>query len=327
MLKLKYLFDNPDLAQMIAKNWNGLSTPAFFRTSSNAIYTVTKEGKIFFLRFSPQTEKSINSVIAEVEFIMYLKDSGFNACTPVPSKNFNLQEDVDTPWGKYTAVLFPCNSGVQLSEVKLDAHLSKLMGKTLGILHELSCQYTPKNCKRKSHDTILNDTSELAQKYRLNDVLTSVKIIQEELGALPKDIKNYGLIHYDFETDNLFIDSENQNISVIDFDDSHYNWYALDIERALNNILEQNGDNGFNDLKSSFMDGYFSVRPIDERIFERLPLLTAYANLYGYIRIYDSLFERWNNEPEWMGKLRNYINSLLNERKKVFVEYTKGKIL
>ena len=325
MLKLKYLFDNPDLAQMISKNWDCLSTPVFSRISSNIIYTVKKDSKTFFLRFSPQAEKSITSVIAEVEFLMYLSERGFNVCNPVPSKNLKLVEDVYTPWGSYTAVLFPCSRGVQLSKVKLDNYSAELMGKTLGKLHKLSCQYVPKKFKRKNHDAILDEVSELAQKYGLEDVLTSAVIIRDELDTLPKDSKNYGLIHYDFETDNLFIDSENQNISVIDFDDSHYNWYVLDIERALNSILEQSGDKEFNDLKSSFIAGYSSERSIDERILEKLPLLTAYANLYGYTRIYDSVFEKWNNEPQWIGELRTHINSLLDERKKVFLEYTAKK--
>ena len=47
------------------------------------------------------------------------------------------------------------------------------------------------------------------------------------LGALPVDRDRYGLIHFDFELDNLYW--RDQTIGMLDFDDCAHYWYAADI--------------------------------------------------------------------------------------------------
>ena len=75
MLKLKYLFDNKDLAMMILGNWeydpSSIDMLKYYRISSNAIYPFKNEGKVRFLRFAPCDEKDKNNIIAELEFITY----------------------------------------------------------------------------------------------------------------------------------------------------------------------------------------------------------------------------------------------------------------
>jgi len=53
MLKLKYLFDNEDLAHMILKNWeydyDDPNLLKYYRISSNAVYCCKNQGNTFFL--------------------------------------------------------------------------------------------------------------------------------------------------------------------------------------------------------------------------------------------------------------------------------------
>ena len=58
MLKLKYLFENYDLAKEALKNWeHDADTLDYmlskFRISSNAIYPFYKNGEVCFLRLAP----------------------------------------------------------------------------------------------------------------------------------------------------------------------------------------------------------------------------------------------------------------------------------
>ena len=59
MLKLKYLFQNIDLAQMILNNWeydsNDSNFLKYYRISSNAVYWCKNQGNTFFLRFALST--------------------------------------------------------------------------------------------------------------------------------------------------------------------------------------------------------------------------------------------------------------------------------
>jgi hypothetical protein len=72
MLKLKYLFNNVDLAEMLLKNWDfdeqSLDMLKYYRISSNAIYPFQSQGKTQFLRFSPKTEKCRENILAELDF-------------------------------------------------------------------------------------------------------------------------------------------------------------------------------------------------------------------------------------------------------------------
>lgn len=52
MLKLKYLFDNENLAQMILENWeydhDDPNLLKYYRISSNAVYWCKNQGETFF---------------------------------------------------------------------------------------------------------------------------------------------------------------------------------------------------------------------------------------------------------------------------------------
>lgn len=102
MLKLKYLFHNKELAEMILKNWEyDCDDPdllKYYRTSSNAVYWCKNNGNIFFLRFAPDEEKSKENILAELEFLRYLKSNGYSSVETILSKAGNELEVANTPW-------------------------------------------------------------------------------------------------------------------------------------------------------------------------------------------------------------------------------------
>jgi hypothetical protein len=57
MLRLKYLFNDVNLAEMILKNWDydegSTEMFKFYRISSNAIYPFKYKGRTQLLRFAP----------------------------------------------------------------------------------------------------------------------------------------------------------------------------------------------------------------------------------------------------------------------------------
>jgi len=109
MLKLKYLFENFDLARKCVELYDFDEESLdrmlpYFRISSNAIYPFckgTNEDKICFLRLSPIEEKSYFDVLSEVDLIEWLIEKGFSAMQPVPMKNGRLAEQIHTQWGIY----------------------------------------------------------------------------------------------------------------------------------------------------------------------------------------------------------------------------------
>lgn len=61
-------------------------------------------------------------------------------------------------------------------------------------------------------------------------LLEKLQSLEDQIDSLPREDNAYGLIHNDFHPYNFMIDGD--TITVFDFDDCIYGWYALDIAIA-----------------------------------------------------------------------------------------------
>lgn len=324
MLKLKYLFNNRDLAEMLVKNWeyDPLSLDNMFnyyRISSNAIYPFKCDGKTRLLRFSPVEEKNKNNLISELDFIRYLKVNGYPALCTVVAKNNQELLEICTPWGDFFAVVFDRVAGVQLEEIEYTYEICRKHGKYLGKLHKLSSNYKPITRLHWSYEDVLLWIERKISNFD-NEAMAmqEVGVLRSYLSKLPKNQQTYGLIHYDFELDNIFYDRATDTLSVIDFDDAMYHWYVMDIEQALNSIMNETSCDKHVSMKKYFIEGYREEFYVLDEMLSYMPIFRRFANLYGYTRILLSLTEIWDNEPEWLVNLRGKLIFAMNQRSKSF---------
>jgi Ser/Thr protein kinase RdoA (MazF antagonist) len=366
LLKLKYLFNNKDLAQMILDNWEYDSEDPnlfeYYRISTNAIYWCKNKGSVFFLRFTPAEEKSKETILAELEYLSYLKANNYPAVESILSKRGNELEEVATPWGVYYACAFKKAPGVQISRNPFNDEIIFNWGKALGKLHSLSSNYQPQNFKRSDWLSTLDWTSNILSKHKndlthinnkfsnvtpstatasasaniinvtnaANDIsptspATTIAAAEGELNLLkdfftklPITKENYGLVHFDFESDNLFFNESTHEITPIDFDDATYHWFAMDICQALESIKDDLSEEEFEAATSTFIDGYRTEFSLSDDTTKLLPIFNRFAKLYGYARILHSIDEKWNNEPDWMLDLRKKLNNILMKRSASF---------
>ncbi|MTI46322.1 MAG: hypothetical protein FH761_00660 [Firmicutes bacterium] len=306
---------------MIVKNWeyDDLDLFKYWRISSNAIYPFTNKENVYYLRFSPVDEKNEDEIIAELEFLQYLKDSNYNAIETRLSINNKKLEVVETPWGRYNSVVFKRVKGDSLGEIELTDEIVLLWGKALGKLHRLSEKYKPSTKKRSNWKDKLDWIEKILSEFPAEKQgLKEVKILREKLASLPITEENYGLIHYDFELDNIFYNRSNNQIIPIDFDDSMYHWYMMDIERSINSIKSEVDPEKVDKFVELFIEGYSSEKSIQSSLLELIEVFERFGNLYGYARVLRESKERWKNEPEWLENLRKHLNRLLDERSKFF---------
>ncbi|MCL6602852.1 MAG: phosphotransferase [Paenibacillus sp.] len=309
MLKLKYLFNDVNLAEMLLKNWNydetSLDMFKHYRISSNAIYPFRCEGRTQLLRFAPISEKLASNILAELDFISYLRDNDYGVLEAVVSNKGEKLVQVETPWGEYFASVFERVSGVQMNHTDSSEPIIYSYGKALGRLHHLSSQYTPGNTKRWSYSDVLDWIEDVLVNFpEETAALMETKILRDYFASIPKSERNFGLIHYDFEYDNVFYDEESNSCNAIDFDDSMYHWYAMDIEQALDSLQDCVPPEIFNPRKQSFMEGYRTEFDVSDDLEVILPACRRFANLYGYARVLRSIAESWDNEPLWLSNLR-----------------------
>ena len=310
MMKMKNLYENFDLARFALENWEHDKDSlddmlARFRISSNAIYPFLSGGSLMFLRMAPTDEKEEVNLLGELEFVGYLGENGFPALRPVKSKDGRLLIKLDTEWGGYFASVFAAVDSEAVDDTDYSAEIMYSFGRTLGRLHALSAVFCPQT-KKQSHEDILE---------RISDIFTALNVpvsawreleeVKSQLARLTKTSANYGLVHYDFEPDNVFY-SGNEFCSVIDFDDGIYHWYALDIVQALDSLGDELGDDPIKlgTAKSELLRGYKAEYEFTEETERLLPLMRRFVNLYGYARIIRCTAEILPDEPDWVGELR-----------------------
>lgn len=323
MMKLRHLFGNEALAQMLLGNWahdeDSTNMFKYFRISSNVIYPFTAGGETHFLRFAPAPEKDLNNVVAEIEFLDYLKKMQYPAVEAIDSKNRRKLELVQTPWGEYISTAFKGVPGIPLNETILDDDIVFGYGKALGRLHKLSVDYLPLKHKRWSWKEVLDWCCVIISDFPGEEAaLLEVKLLRRYLSGLAVTNDNYGLVHYDFETDNVYFDKLTEGYHVIDFDDAMYHWFAMDIDQALDSLQDDMEQENCNQAKVCFISGYRSEWEISDETLSLLPVFRRFAKLYSYTRIRRSMSEAWHNEPEWMLKLRSRLDKAIKSRSSDF---------
>jgi Ser/Thr protein kinase RdoA (MazF antagonist) len=309
MMKFRHLFENPALAEMLLKNWeydpSALDLLQRFRISANAIYPFKQDGRLCFLRCCPISEKTRADISAELDFIAYLRGRGFNALEVLPSRSGERLLCKSTPWGEYFASAFARVSGRAIDETDFSDEIMAAYGAALGELHRLSAGYQAPGCRRGTDADVLDWIEKTLRELGLPGApLAEVNLLQEYFASLPKNRATYGLIHYDFEPDNVFYDEQTQSCSAIDFDDAMYHWYVMDIVQALDNVQSEVSAGEFPHKKEVFLAGYRSKFATDEVMLAAMPVFRRFASLYSYTRVARAMQEHWENEPEWMGSLR-----------------------
>ena len=316
MLQLKHLLHDRDRALSILSRWNydesQLDLMERFRISANAVYGFTNQGIRHFLRFAHEEEKSREQILAELAFLRYLNQNGYPCLHPVVSKHGNELEVVDTPNGRYYASVFLGVPGKSLGDQPITAEILFGWGKQMGLLHRLSKDYTPEDYRRIDHAGQLNWMAEVLATFPDEELArTELRIVSDWLSKLPRTKDNYGLIHYDFETDNVFYSEDTKEFHIIDFDDPVYHWFALDVTTAL---ATYEGDNP-ELAQEQFVAGYRTENHLDEQWQALSPGFARYQALYGYVRVIRSTRDKdFGEEPDWMAGLRQKLAKFCERR-------------
>lgn len=319
MMQLKYLFDNRDLASMLLEYFSHDEGSEelfdYFRISSNAIYPYRDRGAICYLRFAPESEKWARQTAAELDYLRFLDESDYPSVRPLSSLTGDHYLRADTPWGRYHVSAFGRVPGEKLTELVVDPKIARSCGRSLGRLHRLTRDYTPKTAPWTHADALGWMREILTMIGDQEQALAEVSALEHAFRMLPQDSECYGLVHYDFERDNLFYELETDTCHVIDFDDAHAHWFAMDLTVALGD-LEEEGDPL---ITEAFLAGYREEGALDASWSENRALFERYHNLYAYTRVLRATQDRWMHEPLWMIQLREKLEGILEKRRGRFL--------
>ena len=278
----------------------------YFRISSNAVYPFSVQGKRHFLRLAPIEEKQKKNLVGELEFLQYLIKAGYGSMKPVAAKNGELLLTFNTKWGDYYASVFEGVAGISIEDTDYREEIMIAYGKALGQLHNLSMDYQPENRKWSYLDALewVKNTLAEYQNLPLEKMLKEAEEVEQELSKLKQTKETFGLVHYDFEPDNVFYNAENGSCHVIDFEDGMYHFYLLDIEQVLDALAGELEGEAFEQAKKYFLQGYESEKALEPDYEPKCRLMRRFCNLFSYARLVYCIAEEVPDAPEWMVSLR-----------------------
>lgn len=290
----------------------------YYRGSANFIFVFRREGKRYFLRFNESSERDLKTIETELGILQYLHKNQVRVALPVVSKEGRLIETVESPLGIYYAVVFEALEGEHQEFEKLFTEQYVTWGSALGKLHK-TFKGMPEDYRKGRHswkdhlDTVRESLPEKEEAALAE--LEQIRVWAECLNETPE---NFGLIHYDFELDNLMIG--NSQVSILDFDDCASYWYVADIAYALRDLFEDRIDLE-NPLFQAFLTGYSSETEVDTELLEQLPMFMRMHNLVTFAKLIRSVDVPESPEhPEWLSGLRSKLVDKINTYRDAFKE-------
>lgn len=304
MLKVVQTLDQnwqSPLTEMMLSRWGFDHASAFYiRSSANHIFLVKNESERYILRFIAVEERSESELVGEIKLLKYLSQQDLKVNLPLQSKQGLEVEKVETELGQYFVSIFTYIEGEHPEIAKLKQEDFYNWGSALGQLHQC-LKKVPANISamRTSWRDKLLFIQEADQNEGLREELDQLLAYREQLPLTPE---SYGLIHYDFELDNL--KWQNSYIGIIDFDDAIHHWYVADIAYALRDLYKD-GIDLQNPSFKQFIVGYMSQTNLDATLLEHLDWAMRVHRVNMYARIKSAVdIEANSDHPEWLTRLR-----------------------
>ena len=254
-------------------------------SGTNKVFKVKHNRQNFYLRIS---ERGFDYVSGEIHWLEYLKND-IRVPELVASKNGKLIETFDYEGKELAICMFHELPGIRWNKHNPSLLNEKTLfnwGKTMGRMHRLTKNYQPPNelHRRPRFEENFNPLSNYRAVPSMQEKMAR---IQSEISSLPKDIDSYGLIHCDMHQQNILINDN--EISVLDFDECQYGWFALDIGIALYHAIWWDSsewiDMRYNfslGMIKNFMSGYQTENTLSDFWLEKILLFMQYRQIQAF---------------------------------------------
>ena len=223
----------------------------------------------------------------------------------------------ETPWGAFSVAAFEHAGGTSLEEVDLRDEVLVACGRALG-----RCTGCPggtsRACGGGRTATCSSRWHRRSRPCRTRGArLPSWRSCEDYLAALPVDTDDYGLVHYDFESDNVFVGRRRSraasSISMMPCT-TGTRWTSSRPSTAGGTSWARRLSSG----PAPRPHGSGREVQLNDEMLRQLPAFQRFADLYCYTRIVRSAQETWHHEPDWLELLRVKLSAALETRSERF---------
>jgi Ser/Thr protein kinase RdoA (MazF antagonist) len=247
-----------------------------------------------------------------LEWVQFLSEYGAPVTAPIASILGRLLERLEQDGKAYTITAFEGVDGTLAERIPPDEWTDELfcsIGRATGKMHAVSKRYHPSRKERTrphwfASSEIRDATVKLAGST--DPAKDRLQALVEELKRLPVEPDSYGMIHDDLHFANFLVRHDG-SVTIIDFDDCQYGWFAMDIAMALFDVLvlyparsEVENRAFARHFMHHYLAGYREENKIDHYwqgyipIFLKLKEICVYAPLVGHPEV---------DQPEsWVGR-------------------------
>lgn len=266
----------------------------FFRMGMNDVYLVSTENHAYYLRVSQANVYKRNDYEEEARIIDTLYQNDLGVAYPIKCKDHSFVWSIRAPEGERYAILFSeAKNQPSKDEVKYIYNLGAMIARMHKVADKNDFQIsrppidliqlidTPlKSIKRHFYNReddyqYLSDSMDKLSRY-ISDCLSTTKPL-------------YGFCHGDIQLSNVHINGEQPVI--FDFDCMGYGWRSHDLAVLLFNNSLGNDKYRESDQWRSFLDGYNSIRPLEENEMKAIPAFCALRNTW-VMGVHTQLSER-----------------------------------
>lgn len=251
-----------------------------------AVFGCRVAGRDCVLRILPGEQAELLS--ATLFWLDFLSQREAPVARPLRSPAGKLVEPLEAGEGGFVAHLLEKAPGVLAEDLPPEAWdegLFEDIGRATGRFHTLSAQYQPSAGDPRRPTWQEENAAFLSGEchHALPPALQALnQRLSAEMLALPCGSEDFGLVHGDLHFANFFVDHE--RITIFDFDDSCYGWYALDAAMILFDVLvlypgEDKAAFAQRFLRA-FLRGYRSQRAFSTFWLQQMPLLLKIQELW-----------------------------------------------
>lgn len=231
------------------------------------IYHFTRGGARYVLRITHTYRRTPELIHGEVDWINYLAGGGVSVARAVASARGKWVEAIDDgAGGQFLATAFTHAPGRPARQVGWSPPLMETYGRLIGRMHALTKSYEPGDPNWRHRTWPEEGTAEIERALANSDpaALATYLALVDRVSRLPRDRDSYGLIHFDAHEANFFVDDAGQ-ITLFDFDDRAYNWFANDIAMVLFYKVANTADPAAvaADFLPHFLRGYAAENRLD----------------------------------------------------------------
>ncbi|MBN1211542.1 MAG: phosphotransferase [candidate division Zixibacteria bacterium] len=258
-----------------------------------------REGKAYIMKVTHSLHRTPELIQGELEWVNHLADGGVSVSRAVLSGRGRLVEKIEVGDSYFLVYVFEKALGHLAQSDRWNDDLFEKWGAVLGRMHARTRSFTPSREEYRRflwHEDYTMDIERYIPPSEPK-VLEKCRTLKDKLHTLPVAKDYFGLVHCDVHHGNFFVNDG--NITVFDFDDCQYHWFAFDIAIPLFYVLRDSrvnpDDTAFADnFMSLFLKGYKKENPVDRFWLERIPLFLKIREMELYFLIVSDRPENLN---------------------------------